>query len=406
MTDQSVPKGWDRRGLPAWTYHSQALFDLERDHVVLNHWQVACHVNDIPAPGDWRGFDLLGERALVMRGQDGVVRAFHNLCRHRGARVVEGAAGSCKGAMVCPFHGWVYNLDGSLRGAARPETFGDMDRANFGLKPVEMDIWQGFVFLRFLPGPQPSVAECLQPYVQDFTDFRATGVLPVGQPGLWGRTPVNWKSVCDVDNEGYHVALAHPALQELYGRSYTDIIHDNGLLQANAVYGDRPGRSWSVRNYVALSPVQDWLPPRLQRAWNYYGLFPNTVFIFTPETVQFYAEIPLSLDETQMSFALYRQPDETRQTRAARWLGSRIDAQTSAEDQQLTIWSNEAMRSNAFDGFHLSDLEYGVRQHHDKLRALLPVMTLDTPPPEADLSAINRHLLATGQSPAPKGRHA
>jgi len=148
-----VPNSWDRRGLPGWTYHSQALFDLERSEVFLKHWQIVGHVSDIPAPGDWLTFDMLGERALVIRGRDGVVRAFHNLCRHRGARVVDGASGHCKGALVCPFHGWVYNLDGSLRGPARPETFGDMDRDSFGLKHVELEIFHGFIFLRFLPGP-------------------------------------------------------------------------------------------------------------------------------------------------------------------------------------------------------------------------------------------------------------
>lgn len=390
----TVPNDWDRRGLPAWTYHSKAIFDLERTEVFLNHWQVAGHVNDIPAPGDWRAFDLLGERALVVRGQDGVVRAFHNLCRHRGARVVDGASGHCKGAMVCPFHGWVYNLDGSLRGAARPETFGQMERKDFGLKPIEMEIWHGFVFVRFLPGPQSSVAECLAPYDTDFAGFRAEGILPVGKPGLGTTTPVNWKSVCDVDNEGYHVALAHPALQDLYGRSYTDIIHPNGLLQSNAVYGDRPGRLWSVKNYVKMSPVQLWLPPNLRRAWNYYGLFPNTVFIFTPEAIQFYQEIPVSATETQMTASLYRQPDETREMRVARYLAYRIDRETSAEDQQLTIWSNESMKSMAFDGFHLSDLEYGVRQHHDKLRKLLPVVTLADAPSETDVAEVNKKMLS------------
>ncbi len=408
MTDQTpatipVPEEWDRRGLPAWTYHSQAMFELEKEEVFLNHWQVVCHVNDISAPGDWRSFDLLGERAFAVRGQDGVVRAFHNLCRHRGARVVDGISGHCRGAMICPFHGWVYNLDGSLRGAARPETFGGMDRTKFGLKPIEMEIWQGFVFIRFKPGPQPSVAECLQPYGQDFTDFRSEGLLPIGDSGLWGAAPVNWKSVCDVDNEGYHVAFAHPSLQELYGRSYTDILHENGLFQSNATYGDRPGRNWSVRNYVRHSPRQDWLPERLQRAWNYYGLFPNTVFTFTPETVQYYAEIPLEVGRTEMTYALYRQPEETREIRAARYLGNRIDRHTSAEDQQLTIWSNESMKSSAFDGFHLSDLEFGLRQHHDKLRRLLPVMRMETAPPEADIAALNQEML--GRAAAARDPH-
>ena len=107
MTDQflTVPNDWDRRGLPAWTYHSEAMFHLERTELFLNHWQLAGHVSNIPIPGDWLALDLLGERAVVLRGADGVVQAFHNLCRHRGARVVDGQAGHCKGALICPFHG-------------------------------------------------------------------------------------------------------------------------------------------------------------------------------------------------------------------------------------------------------------------------------------------------------------
>lgn len=389
-----IPEIWDRRGLPGWTYHSPALFALEGREVFLKHWQIVGHVNDLPARGDWIGFDLLGERAVVMRGQDDVVRAFHNLCRHRGARVVDGGAGHCKGAIVCPFHGWVYNLDGSLRGPARPETFGEMARADFGLKPIEMEVWHGFIFVRFLPGgPQPSVADWLAPYDADFTAFRATGVLPVAKPD-WGTVlPVNWKSVRDVDNEGYHVALAHPALQDLYGRSYHDIFHENGLSQSNATFGDRPGRRWSVRAYVKLAPRHDWLPERLRQAWVYYGLFPNAVFIFTPETVQFYQEIPISAHETRLTGMIYRQPDEDRQTRAARYLAYRIDRETSREDQQLTIWSNKSMRSSAFDGFHLSDLEYGVRAHHDKLREILPVVRLDAAPGEHEMELANQKML-------------
>jgi len=93
MTYLPIPNDWDRRGLPGWTYHTPALFDLERDRVLLTHWQVAGHVWDLPAAGDWLGFDFMGERAVIMRGADGTVRAFHNLCRHRGARVVDGAQG-------------------------------------------------------------------------------------------------------------------------------------------------------------------------------------------------------------------------------------------------------------------------------------------------------------------------
>lgn len=392
-----VPNGWDRRGLPGWTYHSRALFELERREVFLNHWQVAGHVCDIPAPGDWLTFDLLGERALIIRGRDGLVRAFHNLCRHRGAQVVDGAAGHCKSALVCPFHGWVQNLDGSLRGAARPKSFGDMDRDAFGLKPVEMEIRHGFLFLRFLAGPQPPVADLMQPFEADFAAYRAADLLP-GDVGGWSATtlPVNWKSVRDVGNEGYHVAMAHPALQDLYGRAYRDIVYPGGISHSHGEFGATGGRLWSVRNYLKLSPRPVHLPPRLRQSWTYYGLFPNTVFAFTPEGAQFYHDIPRAKDETRVDGRLYRYPHETRAARAARYLATRIDRATSAEDQQLSIWSNESMKSTAFDDFHLSDLEYGVRAHHDEIRRLLPVTRLDDAPDEDRIDLLNEDLRSAG----------
>jgi phenylpropionate dioxygenase-like ring-hydroxylating dioxygenase large terminal subunit len=398
---EPVPATWDRRGLPAWTYHSPALFALERAHVFLTHWQVAGHVSDIPNPGDWISFDLLGERALVIRGQDGVPRAFLNLCRHRGARVVDGAAGQCRGALVCPFHGWVYNLDGSLRGAARPETFGPgLDKARFGLKPVELQVFGGFLFLRFRPGPQPDVDVLLAPYLADFVSNKAEALLPVQTSGWTTTLPVNWKSVRDVDNEGYHVALAHPALQDLYGRDYRDLYLPHGLHVSYGFFGDRPGRRWSVRRYVQHAPEQPHLPPHLKKAWAYYGMFPNTVFAFTPEGAQYYHDLPTDPGHTTLTGRQYRYPNESRPMRAARYLAMRIDRQTSAEDRQLSIWSNESMRSEGFEGFHLSDLEYGLRRHHDQLRLILPVMALDHPPPEGELAQRNDELICQSESQA------
>jgi phenylpropionate dioxygenase-like ring-hydroxylating dioxygenase large terminal subunit len=371
----TIPNDWDRRGLPAWTYHSEAFFALEREKLFLTHWQIVGHANDLPNPGDWLAFDMLGERAVVMRGQDGVIRAFHNLCRHRGARVVDGEKGHCKGAMVCPFHGWVYNLDGTLRGAAMPSSFGAMNRDDFGLKPVEMELFHGFVFLR----------------------YRSQSVLPVDVPHWATDLPVNWKSVRDVDNEGYHVPMAHPALQDLYGRTYRDLHLEGGLSVSIGSFGDAPGRRWSVKQYLAVAERPDWLAPHLQNTWTYYGLFPNAVFAFTPESVQFYQEIPISPGLTRVTGRIYRQPDETRAMRVARYLAYRIDRDTSAEDQQLSIWSNESMRSSAFEGFHLSDLEYGLKRHHDSLRALMPVMTLPTAPPEAEIALRNDEMICQPQ---------
>jgi hypothetical protein len=113
----------------------------------------------------------------------------------------------------------------------------------------------------------------------------------------------------------------------------------------------------------------------------------------TPEGASFYQDIPLSPGETRLTGRLYRWPDETRAHRVARYLAYRIDRATSAEDQQLSIWSNESMKSSAFEGFHLSDLEYGLRRHHDGLRALMPVMTQSHAPAEAEIAARNDELI-------------
>lgn len=388
IRDISVPNDWDRSGLPGWCYHSPALLELEKQHVFREHWQIACHVSDLPEPGNYLTMDVVGERALILRGQDGEVRAFHNICRHRGSRLVADDKGTCRNALVCPFHGWVYNLDGTLRGAARPRSFPPLDKNDFALKALECEIWQGFVFVRFAPGPQPSVAELMKPFEQELSYYRSEEMVPAGE--IWTQeTPVNWKSVRDVDNEGYHVAMAHPALQDLYGSTYYDEPFINGLCRSFATYNPHAGRRWSVRNYVKVSPENTNLPEPLRKAWIYFGLFPNCVIAVTPETVQFYQEFPVAVGKTMLRGGIYRYRKEDRAHRLARYLAFRIDRDTQAEDVQLTVWSNEAMTSNAFAGFYLSDLEYGVRTHHDHLRKVLPVMTLKDAPEEKAMAGAN-----------------
>lgn len=391
--DVTVPEKWDRRGLPGWAYHSPALLELEKERVFRTHWQIIGHVSDVPNPGDYITMDVVGERALVVRGKDGVVRGFLNMCRHRGSRLVADDKGTCRNALVCPFHGWVYNLDGTLRGAARPRSFPELDKVEFGLRPIELDIWMGFIFVRFRPGPQPSVAELMAGFEAEIAPYETASMVPAY--GTWTmETPVNWKSVRDVDNEGYHVAMAHPALQDLYGSTYFDEPFVNGVSRSFATYNPHAGRRWSVRNYVRISEVNPRLPESHRRAWVYYGIFPNNVITLTPETVQFYQEFPLSTGRTLLRSAVYRHREETRRQAAARYLAQRIDRETTSEDVQLSVWSNESMMSEAFPGFYLSDLEYGVRSHHDHLRRLLPVLELEKAPDEKDLVALNEALLS------------
>jgi len=392
LRDTRIPNDWDRRGLPGWCYHSAELLKLEKEEVFKTHWQIVCHVSDIPKNGDFQTLDLCGERAIVLRDNAGDIRAFHNTCRHRGSRLVSKDHGNCPSAMICPFHGWVYNLDGTLRGAARPDSYPPLDKNEFALRRLEHEVWNGFIFARFKPGPQPSVADLLNPFADEAASYRMQEQVPTD--GIWAETsPVNWKSVRDVDNEGYHVAMAHPALQDLYGYTYSDEPYVDGISRSEGKYTPSKGRRWAVRNYKMLSKSQEFLPEAQKQSWIYYGIFPNAVIAVTPETSLFYLELPISVNETVIRSATYRYANEDRQQRAARYLASRIDRETVVEDVQLTIWSNEAMASEFFQGFHLSDLEYGVRSHHDHLRAVLPIYNVESAPNEDDVRALNDRLL-------------
>jgi len=393
----------ERRGLPWWSYFNRELLEIEQEELFRKHWQLVGHVNDIPAAGDFMTLDIVGERALSVRGQDGAVRSFHNVCRHRGSRVVSKASGNCRGNLVCPFHGWTYALDGTLRAMPRPRSLPQLDPQGHGLVALEQEIWQGFVFVRFLESTQPSVAQLMAPYEAEIDRYRLGDVQP--RSGFYAEEiPVNWKAVRDVDNEGYHVPIAHPALQDLYGRGYADERHHRGSSRSFAPFNEGIGRQWSVRHYKKMLPPAPHLPESHQRAWLYVGLFPNMVFSFYPDRVGFYQEWPVAVDRTVQRSASYAIADDRREMKLARYLSDRIDRVTGREDVQLIVWSWEAMQSSGFNGTILSDLEAGVRDYHDELRRRIPVLNLEEEPAAGALTEINNSLMVANK--AQKARRA
>ena len=386
------PENWNRSGLPGWTYASEELFALEQDVLFRRHWMLACHINDLPEAGRYIGFDIGTERALILRGKDRVIRAFHNLCRHRGSRVVKGSAGQCKQALTCPFHGWTYNLDGTLKSALQPRSFPPLDPVEWGLKPIEMDIWHGFVFIRFQPGPQPPLSRLLARFDNLVTPHGLADMIRVDGEFVFAEADVNWKSMRDVDNEGYHVPKAHPSLKDLYGKDYVDEPYVDGASLSIGKLNDKPRQFWSVREYRKLVSRLTHLPAPQNGSWIYIGIFPNSVIALYPDSAIFYQEIPTGVKSTRQRGAVYRFADENREMRAARYLSGRIDGLTADEDLQLIKWTDEAPESSGFDGIILSDLEYGVRSHHDQLRSLMPVFNDPAAPPAGTLAKRNSML--------------
>src|SRR5689334_17828261 len=145
MKRSSAPILADARSLPAAAYTSAAFFDAEMAHVHRRSWFFVGRVDEVRAPGDYRAVDTVAGPVLLVRDLAGELRAFANCCRHRGSRLLEGSGN--RRAIVCPYHGWGYRLDGSLAGAP------DMDRTpcfraeEQGLAPIRLAVWQGFIFL-------------------------------------------------------------------------------------------------------------------------------------------------------------------------------------------------------------------------------------------------------------------
>src|SRR5262249_4660790 len=118
--------------LPAWIYHDREFFEREKQSIFRQAWQVVCHVSDIPRPAAFYTFEFLGESVVVVRAEDGQVRAFHNVCRHRAARLLDGPQGHCAGRITCPYHAWTYALDGRLIGVPGRDSFAGLDTTLHG----------------------------------------------------------------------------------------------------------------------------------------------------------------------------------------------------------------------------------------------------------------------------------
>ncbi|HWY97273.1 MAG TPA: Rieske (2Fe-2S) protein, partial [Steroidobacteraceae bacterium] len=109
-----IPAHLEGFSLPGWIYRDADFLEAEKERVFATSWQVICHLNDIPDPGDYHTLDFLGEPLVAVRGQDHGVKAFFNVCRHRAARLMDGGSGHCSGRIVCPYHAWTYDLGGRL----------------------------------------------------------------------------------------------------------------------------------------------------------------------------------------------------------------------------------------------------------------------------------------------------
>ena len=200
---------------PGWSleqrfYSDPEIYRLEVDHIVMENWILAGHVSEVGKPGDFKVVDVASESAIIVHGSDGTIRAFANVCRHRGSLVCLESSGSTR-KFTCPYHGWVFNTEGELIGARdMPETF---RREDYGLHAVSLDEVHGLMFICFSDDP-PSLEAAKRDLeapmaMFDFEHLKvaATRVYPI---------EANWKLAVENYQECYHCAPAHPEYAKMH----------------------------------------------------------------------------------------------------------------------------------------------------------------------------------------------
>ena len=366
----------DGVSLPGWLYHDDEFFEAEKSAFLRAAPQVVCHENEIAEAGEWRKIDVLGESVIVIRGDDGEVRAFANVCRHRGSRLVDGEGG-CAKVLTCPYHAWSYARDGRLVGVMHRHEYPGLEMDKLGLVPVPLENWRGFLFIRLEEG-LPSVHEMMAPYDDEVAPYRFEELQAIGRVTLRPRD-LNWKTIADNYSDHLHIPVGHPGLTRLFGKSY-GVEASEWVDRMQGDLRDDESANPSERAYQRLLPRVDHLPPTHQRKWLYYKLFPCVAFDIYPDQVDFMQWLPVSATTSVIREISYALPDDRREMKAARYLNWRINRRVNAEDTELISRVQQGMGSPSYTPGPLGVSEVSLRSFARKLRSLIPEARLERPP--------------------------
>lgn len=191
-------------------YFDAEFYAMEVELLWPRVWQMACRLEELPAPGDFVEYELLDQSIIVLRTDDLTVRAFQNACRHRGVKIVEGR-GTCERGFTCPFHGWCYGLDGANTFVSRSSTFSEhnLQPDDINLVRVRCEVWGGCVWIN-LDDDAPPLRQCIEPFATIADAWKMESMR--AEKWYACRLPVNWKLAQEAFVEQYHVIETHPQL--------------------------------------------------------------------------------------------------------------------------------------------------------------------------------------------------
>ncbi|MCP1374633.1 aromatic ring-hydroxylating oxygenase subunit alpha [Dyella lutea] len=346
MQAETYPPGLDHAtALPARYYVGEAMLAMEQRAVFARSWQLVAHQGQLAEPGDYVVEQVGHVPVIVVRGQDGVLRGFVNVCRHRA-----GPLALCNGkgarALHCKYHGWTYTLEGQLRSAPEMQGAADFDVSDIRLPPIRVHEWQGLVFV--------ALDEAVPPFGEVYGGI-AERIAPIDLSAMRYlrrdsyEIDCNWKVYVDNFLEGYHLPHVHPGLSKVLDyRAYDTELFDWYSLQSSplrnstAIYGD--GEAF------------------------YYFVYPNVMLNIMPGRLQTNRIVPLGPDRCRVEFDYYYAQDDAAQARIA--ADQEFSDEVQQEDIDICVAVQRGLTSGTYEAGRLCPRrESGVWHFHNQLRA-------------------------------------
>ncbi len=301
------------------------LFDLQA--VFATAWQYVTDLEHVSRPGDVVQATIAGEPVIVVRGQDGVLRAFYNVCRHRGGPLAMKDE-RCD-MLICKYHGWTYRLDGMLRGVPHFNHVELFDKKDYGLTPVRLAVWEGLVFVHLGKQPAP-IARVFEGIPERVAPTRLGELRFVRHVDCDVHS--NWKVYVDNFLEGYHVPFVHPELCSLYDyENYVTEVYDRYSVQVGPLTGER--NVYTTGGGDAL----------------YYFVFPNLMLNVVPGRLQLNTVIPTAPDRCRVIFRYYYADPGAPGARERIEADITFSEQVQREDAEICERVQQGLGSRAYD---------------------------------------------------------
>ena len=365
------------------------VFKAEREAVFRRSWLNVGRVELVPEAGDYfvRDIEVCYTSVLVVRGRDNVIRAFHNMCSHRANQVVWKNRGKCRGAFVCPFHGWAFDTRGKLVNMTDRENFFTGPDANLDMTEVQADVWNGFIFIRLKPQDDQSLEDYLEPVSSSLKDYPFAEL--TRREWYSVDEKVNWKVLLDAQLEGWHVPFLHrdslarstSAAGMLLRHSVLEALGPHGLLgtEPPPVFNPTPVGEASLKYGIGAYDAFAFIEPRrtdaqkyhLRGAMNLYFIFPNVIMGLMRDCYWMYNVWPLAVDRTVWEIGVNTVPPRNAGELFCQEYNKVGLRDTLMEDTATHEKVQQVLKSGAKEHFHFQDEELALRNFHHAVDACL-----------------------------------